>query len=204
MFLRRIRPRGRGRRQEYWVLLESYRTARGSRHRVVAYLGKLKGREVSGWARITGRLNGPPPSAPGLFEESEPPVDDVQEVDVKNIRLKNLKDFGPVYLGWMLWRLLGLDELLGRLMPSGQEEVPWSVTAAILCIARLCHPVVSGAALLSAERIAGPVGGVAGAGSDGPVVSGPGSIADAKEGDRAAPAKPAGNVVRSVLRVVAV
>jgi len=140
MFLRRIRRRGRGRRPEYWVLLESYRTAKGSRHRVVAYLGKLSGREVSGWKKITGRLNGQVPSGPMLFAEAEPLADDVQLVDVKNIQVKNLKDFGPVFLGWVLWRLLGLDELLGRLLPAGQEEVAWSVTGAILCIARLCHP----------------------------------------------------------------
>ncbi len=140
MFLRRIRARGRGRRQAYWVLLESYRTAKGSRHRVVAYLGKLAGRELNGWRKMTGRLRGPVPSGPMLFAEPAPLAEDVQWVDVKNLRLKNLKDFGPAYLGWVLWRLLGLDELLARLMPAGQEEVAWSMTAAILCIARLCHP----------------------------------------------------------------
>jgi transposase len=140
MFLRRIRPRGRGRRQEYWVLVESYRTAKGSRHRVVAYLGKLAGRELSGWKKITGRLNGEVPAGPMLFAEPAPLADDVQVVDVKKLRLRNFKDFGPVYLGWVLWRLLGLDELLGRRMPAGAEGVPWSVTAAILCISRLCHP----------------------------------------------------------------
>jgi transposase len=36
--------------------------------------------------------------------------------------------------------LLGLDELLSRLMGSGQEAVPWAMTAGILCIARFCHP----------------------------------------------------------------
>ena len=140
MFLRRIRPRGRGRRQEYWVLLESYRTAKGSRHRVVAYLGKLAGRELNGWKKITGRLNGEVPSCPVLFAEPEPLAEHGQLVDVDNVRVRNLRQFGPAYMGWALWRLLGLDKLLCRVMPTGQEEVPWPVTAAILCIARLCHP----------------------------------------------------------------
>jgi hypothetical protein len=140
MFLRRIRPRGRGRRQEYWVLLESYRTAKGSRHRVVAYLGKLAGRELNGWQKITGRLNGEVPSGPMLFAEPESLAEGVQLVDVNNVRVRNLRQFGPAYVGWVLWRLLGLDELLGRVMPTGQEEVAWPATAAILCIARLCHP----------------------------------------------------------------
>jgi transposase len=142
VFLRRIRPRGRGRRQEYWVLLESYRSAKGSRHRVVAYLGKLSAKEVSGWEKLSARLDGKSPPVPELF--GPPTIDDgcpeAASVDLKNVRLANLREFGQVYLAWTLWRMLGLDELLTRLMPHGQEEVPWATTAAILCIARFCHP----------------------------------------------------------------
>jgi hypothetical protein len=142
VFLRRIRPRGKGRRQEYWVLLESYRSARGSRHRVVAYLGKLSARELSGWEKLAARVDGKASPAPGLFDR--PIVDEgcgeVASVDLKNIRLQNVREFGQVYLAWVLWRMLGLDRLLSDLMPHGLEEVPWHVTAAILCMARFCHP----------------------------------------------------------------
>jgi transposase len=142
VFLRRIRPRGRGRCQEYWVLLESYRTAKGSRHRVVAYLGKLSSKEISGWEKLAGRLDGKAPVMPGLFDP--PPSDDecseVELVDLKHIRLQNDRPFGQAYLAWTLWRMLGLEQLLSNHMPRGLEDVPWSVTAAILCIARFCHP----------------------------------------------------------------
>jgi transposase len=140
MFLRRIRPRGRGRRQEYWVLLESHRTASGSRHRVVAYLGKLPGDQLSGWQAMAARLNGQAPPQPALFARPEPIGDEPQLVDVGNLRLRDLRSFGPEFLGWALWRLLGLDELLAGKMPLGQESVPWATTAAILCIARLVRP----------------------------------------------------------------
>jgi len=142
VFLRRILPRGKGRRQEYWVLLESYRTAKGSRHRVVAYLGKLSAKEVSGWEKITARLDGKTPRVAGLFDvpREDDSCPEVASVDLKNVRLLNLREFGQVYLAWVLWQTLGLDELLMGLMPRGLEEVPWSVTAAILCIARFCHP----------------------------------------------------------------
>jgi len=141
VFLRRIRPRGKGRRQEYWVLLESYRTAKGSRHRVVAYLGKLSARERSGWEKLAARVQGKAAPMPGLFDG--PALDDdleVASVDLKNVRLTNLREFGQVYLALVLWRMLGLDQLLSNLMPRGMEEVPWSVTASILCIARFAHP----------------------------------------------------------------
>ena len=52
MYLRKIRPRGRGRSQVYWELVESYRTAKGSRQRTVAYLGKLPRKQVSGWEKL--------------------------------------------------------------------------------------------------------------------------------------------------------
>jgi len=142
VFLRRIRPRGKGRRCEYWVLLESYRSAKGSRHRVVAYLGKLSPKEVSGWEKLAARVEGKSPPMAGLFEQ--PVVDDLgietASVDLKNIRLQNMREFGQVYLALVLWRMLGLDQLLSNLMPRGLEGVPWSTTAAILCIARFCHP----------------------------------------------------------------
>jgi transposase len=140
VFLRRIRPRGKGRRAEYWALLESYRTAKGSRHRVVAYLGKLNAREINGWKLLAGRLQGQAPPMPGLFDPPADQEDPVQLVEIDSIRLQDLKRFGEVYLAWVLWRLLGLDRLLDSLMPRGQESVPWPITAAILCIARLCQP----------------------------------------------------------------
>ena len=145
MFLRRIRPRGKGRRQEYWALVESYRTAKGSRHRTVAYLGKLAAKEFSGWQKLAAQVEGKPQSQPGLFGPPEVELAGdldgrVATVDLKGVRLTNLHQFGPVYLAWVLWRMLGLDRLLAGLMPRGLEEVPWDLTAAILCIARLCHP----------------------------------------------------------------
>lgn len=58
MFLRRCERRKNGKRHTYWALVESYRTARGSRQRVVAYLGELKPTEENGWARLGAHLEG--------------------------------------------------------------------------------------------------------------------------------------------------
>jgi len=142
LFLRRIRPRGKGRSQEYWVLLESYRSAKGSRHRVVAYLGKLSAGEISGWEKLSAKLEGKAAKGPGLFDAVAADDDAIGEtalVDLKNVQLMNVREFGQVWLAWTLWRMLGLDELLIGQMSRGLETVPWHVTAAILCIARFCH-----------------------------------------------------------------
>jgi len=58
MFLRRYPRRKNGKTHSYGALVESYRTGRGSRQRVVAYLGKSKRGEHSGWAQLGRKLSG--------------------------------------------------------------------------------------------------------------------------------------------------
>jgi transposase len=143
MFLRRCERRKNGKRHSYWALVESYRTARGSRQRVVAYLGELKPSERSGWAQLGRRLSGKKRPQRSLFDPpqyDEPLEDETVLVRLKGVKLDRVRDFGDVWMAWGLWRLLGLDRLLGELMPRGQEEVPWAAVAAILVIARFCQP----------------------------------------------------------------
>ena len=143
MFLKRLERRKNGKKHTYWALVESIRTARGSRHRVVAYLGELKKSERNGWAQLGRRLNGQARPEPSLFDpphDNDVDDDETVLVKLKGVRLERLRDFGDVWLALGLWRLLELDVLLERLMPSGREEVPWPVTAAILTMARFCEP----------------------------------------------------------------
>lgn len=142
MFLRRCERRKAGKVHAYWALVESYRTAQGSRQRVVAYLGELKPSQKSGWAKLAKRLPLDDRPQPSLFDPP-PPDDDVDDevlVQLCGIRLENLRDFGDVWLAWGLWRLLELDTLLDEHLPAGREDVRWGAVAAILCIARFCAP----------------------------------------------------------------
>ena len=142
MFLRRYERRKGRKKHTYWALVESIRTAGGSRQRVVAYLGELKKSEQSGWAQLGRRLDHQDRPSPTLFDapRDPEPEDGVELVRLKGIRLERLRDFGDVWLALGLWRLLGLDELLTRLIPTGREEVAWPTAAAILTVARLCEP----------------------------------------------------------------
>jgi len=155
MFLRRFQRRKNGKSHAYWALVETYRTARGPRQRIVSYLGELKESEQSGWAQLSARLNqgvGGGERKPSRVQRSlfdPPPHDDDIDthfgsqpvlVDLKGIRLERTRDFGDVWLAWGLWRLLGLDELLKQEMPEGRADVPWATVAAILSIARFCEP----------------------------------------------------------------
>lgn len=143
MFLRRYERHKRGKKHTYWALVESIRTAQGSRQRVVAYLGELKKSEQNGWAWLGRRLDRKDRPAPSLFDPPAYPEPDDREpmlVKIKGIRLERSRDFGDVWLALGLWRLLGLEELLTGLMPTGREEVSWPVVASILSIARFCEP----------------------------------------------------------------
>ena len=143
MFLKRLERRKNGKGHTYWARVESFRTGRGSRHRVVAYLGELKKSERSGWAPLGRRLNGAARPQPLLFDPpryDEPSDDEPVLVKLRDIQLDRLRDFGDVWLALGLWRLLKLDLLLAELMPAGDEEVPWPVVATILAIARFCEP----------------------------------------------------------------
>jgi len=143
MFLRRCKRKKNGKQHTYWALVESYRTARGSRQRVVAYLGELKGNEQSGWTQLGQRLDKKSRPHPSLFDPphyDDPTDDEPVEINLKGVRLERLRDFGDVWLALGLWRLLGLNKLLSNRMPEGREEISWHVVAAILTIARFCEP----------------------------------------------------------------
>jgi hypothetical protein len=145
VFLRRYERRSgkRKRKRTYWALVESVRTQSGSRQRLVAYLGELGRSEQTGWAQLGRSLSGRERPSRSLFHPphyDDPSDDEPVPVNVRDVRLERLRDFGDVWMAWGLGRLLGLDTLLEGLAASGREAVPWPTVAAILTIARLCEP----------------------------------------------------------------
>jgi transposase len=146
MFLRRFQRRKNGKPHSYWALVESYRTAKGSRQRVVAYLGELTAAEQDGWAKLGSHLGGEAQARRpqlSLFDpprRDEPRDDEPLLVKLSSVRLRRTRDFGDVWLAWGMWRMLGLDQLFDELIEPGREKVSWSAMAAILTLARFCEP----------------------------------------------------------------
>ena len=146
MFLRRYERRKNGKPHTYWALVESYRTAKGSRQRVVAYLGELAAEEQDGWSKLGSHLDGRAPRRCLQRSFFDPPQHDVRQDDepllvkLSSIRLERPRDFGNVWLAWGLWRMLGLDEFFDQQFERGREEVSWGTMAAVLTIARFCEP----------------------------------------------------------------
>ena len=146
MFLKRCTRRKSGKEHVYWQLVESYKTPRGPRHRVVSYLGELSEAERGGWARLANMLDGRAAEQArqlSLLDSNAPdddPVPETVSVKLKGVRVEESRDFGDVFLALHLWRTLGLDELLRDAIEPGREEVPWDLAACVLAIARFLDP----------------------------------------------------------------
>lgn len=142
MYLRRHSKKSGGVDYESWTLVESERTAAGPRQRIVATIGKLPGldrEERVGWEEIGRILDGKPrPSLP-LFDEAED-IPSWATVNIRGVQVERLRSFGDVYLGLALWKRLQLDTFCMEYMKPGKEEIPWSLMACILTLARFCAP----------------------------------------------------------------
>jgi transposase len=137
MFLRPYYRRRNGQREAYWALVESYRTEGGPRQRTVAYLGLM---DEAGRLGVEQAIA---PQPPDRQSELFPPARTEPrfvEIDRTRVRVENSRQFGGPWLALELVKRLGLHDFLQRTMPIGQEHVPWSLTALILVIARLCEP----------------------------------------------------------------
>src|SRR6266849_6523512 len=135
MYLRRCYRHKDGKRHGYWALVESYRSSRGPRQRVVAYLGEMDAagrlgihQQAAGAATVAQR---------GLFRDVAPQW---VEVDLQRIAVERKRALGGPWLGLELSRQVGLVDFLEQTLPTGREEIPWAVMAQILILARLCDP----------------------------------------------------------------
>ena len=131
MYLRPIYRKKDGKRHAYWALMESVRTERGPRSRVVAYLGMLPEAERRA---VADAAQGKRAVQPGLFEEGAAWV----EVDASRVRVERLREFGGPWLGLELLRQVGLDAFLSETLPCGREEISWAAMAQVLVLSRLC------------------------------------------------------------------
>ncbi len=138
VYLRHSVRRKNGKRHTYWRLVRSVRRGGKVIQETVAQLGELdaEGRaKAKALARqITGRGE--------QHELFEAPAEGESSARVRldRLRVERSRAFGDVWLAWRLWQALRLDVLCEELLPRGREDVPWSVMAAVLVIARLCEP----------------------------------------------------------------
>jgi transposase len=146
MFVRPCYRHKDGKRHAYWALVESYRTERGPRQRVVAYLGQLDeegrlGVQEAAAPQVRGderqqRLSFADERSYECSADSKPRW---VTVNASAVRVENCVQFGGPWLALQLIKKLGLDDFLRRL-PANQTDVRWSTIALILVVCRLCKP----------------------------------------------------------------
>jgi transposase len=138
MYLRRCRQHSTSGTYSYWKLVESVRTARGPRQRVVAYLGDL---DEAGRLGLRQAAQGAvaAEATPRLFDEGAPAPRFV-EIDPARIEVENVRGFGGPWLALQLIDQLGLRDFLAQVMPPGREEIPWEVMSLVLVVLRLLEP----------------------------------------------------------------
>jgi transposase len=135
MFIRQCYRRKNGKRHAYWVLVESHRTARGPRQRIISYLGEMDERGRLGVRQVAAGEG--KRYQQRLFDNVSPRW---VEVDTGRIRVERCVDFGGPWLALELLKRLGMEPLLRNLLPVGREDIEWSLMAMILVICRLCNP----------------------------------------------------------------
>ncbi len=136
MYLRRCRPGKTNQQKAYWQLVESYRSERGPRQRVVAYLGDVEEDLRQG---IKDVAEGKPDNVQTqLFTPTLQPA--YVEIVPDEIYVERVRDFGGYWLGLQVLEKLGINSFWGKTIGRGREEITWDMLAATLVLMRLCNP----------------------------------------------------------------
>jgi hypothetical protein len=138
VYLRHSIRRKNGKTHTYWRLVRSVRRGRKVYQETVAQLGELDDEGRADARLLARRMTGGRSDQRELFEET--PSAEVVPVRLDRVRLERQRQFGDVWLAWMLWRTLELDRVFAEILPAGRETVPWATMAAVLVMARLCEP----------------------------------------------------------------
>jgi hypothetical protein len=135
MFLRRICREKDGKSHYYWVLVESYRTARGPRQRQIAYLGEM---DAAGRLGVQQAVQNHPGHQTSLLENNT--TAEWVEINVNAVRTERSRRFGDVWLALELINKLQLDRFFQEALTSVHAQISWAHLAAVLVAARFCEP----------------------------------------------------------------
>ena len=134
MFLRKFSTDKDGKRLDYWALVESVRTERGPRQRIVSYLGDM---DEAGRLGIYHAVEKDLPVQESLFDETSP---EWVEVNLRKVRTERSRRFGDVWLALELIKKLSLGELFDGMMPDIHPKISWARLAEVLIVSRFCEP----------------------------------------------------------------
>jgi transposase len=135
MFLRRFNRKKNGKKHFYWALVESYRTEKGSRQRIIGYIGEGTKSEARRIAQSAERCDS---IQQNFFSPEELP--EFADVLPRKTRTERQREFGGVWLGNKLFEKLDLIRYFAEGLKQNEEGVWWLDIIKILVISRFYSP----------------------------------------------------------------
>ena len=144
MFLRATKRFKDGKAHCYWSLVESVRVGRRVFQRQALYLGELNDSQRAEWQRTVEAFdeNGKPQQMKLFPENRAPGTDDDSVVLIRTDRLvvKNLRNWGEVWLGTVLRDKLGLDDFWKARLSSSRKGTDWLSIMKAIVLYRFTDP----------------------------------------------------------------
>lgn len=144
MFLRATKRKKDGKTHLYWSLVESVRVGRRVFQRQALYLGELNDSRKSEWQRTVEAFDEKGNARQlKLFPEGRAPdADDDRVVRIRMDRLavRNLRNWGEVWLGTVLWDKLGLDGFWSGRLPASRKGTDWLALLKAIVMYRFTAP----------------------------------------------------------------
>ena len=144
MFLRATKRKKDGKTHLYWSVVENVRVGRRVFQRRALYLGELNDSQRSEWQRAVEAFDDKGNVRQlKLFPEGRAPdTDDENVVRIRMDRLavRNMRNWGEVWLGMELWNMLGLDSFWERLLLPSRKGTDWLAILKAIVMYRLTDP----------------------------------------------------------------
>ena len=147
MFLKRRVRHKDGKDHIYYSVCESLRVHSGRViQRQVLHLGELNTTQIESWQRTLEVIDGDDHGRRlqrRLFADREgaaPAADDVIEIRLSSLRVREPRRFGDCWAGCRLWQELGLDAFWQQRLENERGEVPCAKVLELLAVNRLLDP----------------------------------------------------------------
>ena len=147
MYLKRRVRHKDGKDHVYYSLCESLRIHSGRIiQRQVLHLGELNTTQIESWQRTLEVIDSDDSGKRlqrRLFSDREgaaPPDDDVIEIKLSSLRVREPRRFGDCWAGCRLWQELGLDAFWQQRLDDQRGDVPWAKVLELLAVNRLLDP----------------------------------------------------------------
>ena len=144
MFLRATKRFKDGKLHCYWSLVESVRVGRRVFQRRALYLGELNDSQREEWQHAVEALDekGNVRQLKLFPEDRAPETDDGQVVRIRmdSLAVKNMRNWGEVWLGTELWDKLGLDGFWAARLPPSRKGTDWLAIMKAIVMYRLTDP----------------------------------------------------------------